>query len=156
MMEHEQVNDRCVALSTQCTKMTGRILAKMMRAFLQKMRAPHIKHGKQSLKSLAKQGISLADVEISGDNIGAFKKIARKYHVDYSLKKDASQEPPRWVVFFRTKDDKALESAFKEYARTTLKQKAPRESILEKLNRFREFAKSAPQKIIERIKDVVR
>jgi len=156
MMEHEQVNDRCVALSTQCTKMTGRVLAKMMQAYLKEMREPKVKRGKQSLASLKKQGADLADIEISGDNIGSFKKIAREYNVDYALKKDTSLEPPKWVVFFKAKDDKSLESAFKKYVRVTLKQKAPRESILAKLNRFKELARSAPQKIIERIKDVVR
>ena len=156
MNEHEQVNDRCVALSTRCTKMTGRILARMMRAFLKKMREPKVKHGAQSLKSLTKQGGSLADIEISGDNIGSFKKIARKYNVDFALKKDATLTPPRWVVFFKAKDDKALESAFKEYSRAILKEKSQKASILAKLDRFKELAKSIPQKAIERVKDAVR
>ena len=56
MMEHEQINDKCVALSARCSKMTGRVLAQMMRAFLKKAREPTIKHGKQSIKSLTKQG----------------------------------------------------------------------------------------------------
>ena len=155
-MEHEQINDRCVALSTRCTKMTGRVLARMMREFLKKAREPTVKHGKQSVRSLKKQGASLADVEISGDNIGSFKKVARKYEIDYALKKDASMEPPRWVVFFKAKDDKALESAFKEYSRAILKEKSPKASILAKLDRFKELAKSVPQKAIERVKDAVR
>jgi len=136
--------------------MTGRILASMMRTLLKKVREPAVKHGKQSLKSLAKQGGSLADVEISGDNIGSFKKIARKYNVDFALKKDASLSPPRWVVFFKAKDDKALESAFKEYSRTILKQKTPKTSILARLDRFKELVKSAPHRAIERVKDAVR
>jgi len=136
--------------------MTGRILARMMREFLKKAREPTVKHGKQSLKSLSKQGASLADVEISGENIGSFKKIARKYNVDVALKKDATLTPPRWVVFFKAKDDKALESAFKEYSRAILKEKSQKASILAKLDRFKELAKSIPQKAIERVKDAVR
>jgi len=136
--------------------MTGRVLARMMQAYLKKVCEPNVKRGKQSVKSLSKQGASLADVEISGDNIGSFKKIARKYNVDYALRKDASLAPPKWVVFFKAKDDKAIESAFKEYARTTLKLKAPKTSILARLDRFKELVKSAPQKMIERVKDAVR
>jgi len=128
----------------------------MMREFLKKAREPTIKHGQQSLKSLSKQGASLADVEISGENIGSFKKTAWKYKVDFALKKDATLTPPRWVVFFKAKDDKAMESAFKEYSRAILKQKAPKVSILARLDRLRELAKSVPQKAIERVKDVVR
>jgi len=84
MMEHEQINDKCVALSMNGAKMTGRMLAKAMVGFLKlggrtanKMLTPR---GEQSLKSLTKQGASLADIEITGENIGSFKRIARKYN----------------------------------------------------------------------------
>ncbi|MCL2798641.1 MAG: PcfB family protein, partial [Firmicutes bacterium] len=115
-MEHEHINDKNVALSVRGAKVTARLLAQAMQAFLKKAREPTYKHGKQSLKSLTKQGASLADIEISGDNIGSFKKIARKYNIDYSLKLDKAANPPRCVVFFKAKDSKALESAFKEYS----------------------------------------
>ena len=66
-MEHEQINDKTVALSIKTVKLTGRLLAKAMQAFLKKMQEPGQKHGKQSLKSLTKQGASLADIEIPSD-----------------------------------------------------------------------------------------
>ena len=154
MMEHEQINDRSVALSVKCAKMTGRTLAKAMEAFLKKAKEPHVKHGEQSLKSLSNQGASLADIEISGSNIGTFKKTARKYNIDFALKKDSSSDPPRWIVFFKAKDDKALDSAFKEYASKTLKQKSRKEPMLDKLVKSKELAKTAPQKVLERAKDL--
>jgi hypothetical protein len=120
---------------------TGRLLAKAMQAFLKKARAPNYKRGKQSLKSLTKQGASLADMEISADNIGSFKWIARKYNLDFTLKKDTLADPPRCVVFFKAKDSKALESAFKEYARFELKRKE-RPSMLKRLDRFKALAKT--------------
>ena len=101
-MEHEQINDKSVALSIRGAQMTGRVLARAMRVFLKKAREPTHKSGKQSLKSLSKQGATLADMEIPGD-VGAFKKIARKYNIDFALKKDASVDPPNWVVFFKAK-----------------------------------------------------
>ena len=156
MMEHEQINDKTVALSTRCVKMTGCTLAKMMEAFLKKAMQPHIKHGEQSLKSLTKQGASLADIEISGNNIGTFKKTARKYNIDFALKRDDSVHPPKWIVFFKTKDDKALDSAFKEYTAITLKQKTRKNSMLAKLEKFKGHAKTTPQKILEKTKNVFR
>ena len=156
MMEHEQINDKTVALSVRCVKMTARALAQAMEAFIKKAAQPHIKHGKQSLKSLTKQGSSLADIEISGENIGTFKKTARKYNIDFALKCDKSVNPPKWVVFFKAKDDKALDSAFKEYASITLKQKARKASMLAKLDNFKKLAISAPQKILEKVKDMIR
>ena len=119
------------------------MLAKAMQAFLKKMKEPSHKHGEQSIKSLSKQGASLADIDISGDNIGTFKKTARKYNVDFALQRDKSADPPRWVVFFKAKDDKALQSAFNEYSKIALKHKAHKPSMLTKLRNFRELAKTA-------------
>jgi hypothetical protein len=74
----EQINDKTVALSVKATKITGRLLAKAMQAFLRQARAsPKPKLGKQSIKSLTKQGASLSNIEITGDNIGDFKRIRR-------------------------------------------------------------------------------
>ena len=140
-MQHEQINDKTVALSIKSAKVTGRMLAKAMQAFLKKAREPTYKHGKQSLKSLTKQGASLSDLEISGDNIGSFTRIARKYNLDFSLQRDNAAEPPRCVVFFKAKDSKALESAFKEYSKIELKHKA-KTPMLKRLEKFKELAKS--------------
>jgi hypothetical protein len=141
MAQHEQVNDKAVALSIKGTKVTARLLAKAMQAFLKKARAPTYKRGKQSLKSLAKQGASLADIEISGENIGSFKRLARKYNLDFTLKKDTLADPPRCVVFFKAKDSKTLESAFKEYSRIELKHKN-KPPMLKRLEQFKEKAKA--------------
>jgi hypothetical protein len=154
-MEHEQINDKSVALSVRCVKMTGNTLAKAMQAFLKKAREPTQKHGKQSLKSLSKQGAPLADIPISGDNIGSFKRIARKYNVDFALRKDDSTQPPNWVVFFKAKDDKAIQSAFNEYSKAMLKHKS-KPSMLKRLEHFKEIVKQAPQKVIDKFKDIVR
>ena len=142
-MEHEQIIDKSVAICVSGVKITGRLLAKAMRAFLEKPKGPSHKHGEQSLKSLAKQGASLTDIEISGDNIGTFKKTARKYNVDFALKCDKSENPPKWVVFFKAKDDKALEAAFNEYSKLTLRQKAAKPPMLAKLRNLKELARSA-------------
>jgi translation initiation factor 2B subunit (eIF-2B alpha/beta/delta family) len=142
MMEHEQINDKSVALSIRGAKMTANALAGAMRAFLKKAREPTVKHGEQSLKSLSKQGSSLADIEISGENIGSFKRIARKYNIDFALRKDATKDPPHWVVFFKAKDSKAIESAFKEYSAIELKHKKVKTPMLKRLEKFKELAKS--------------
>jgi hypothetical protein len=140
-MEHEQINDKSIARSVKATKRTGRFLAQAMQKFLKKARVATFKTGKQSLKSLSKQGAPLADIPISGDNIGSFKRIARKYNVDFALKKDDSTQPPNWIVFFKAKDDKAIQSAFGEYSKAILKHK-DKPSMLKRLDKFKALAKS--------------
>ena len=147
-MVQEYVDDKTVALSVKATKITGRLLAKAMEAFLRKARAsPKAKVGKQSIKSLTKQGASLTNIEINGDNIGDFKRVARKYNVDFALKKDSSETPPKWMVFFKAKDADALTAAFKEYSKATLKVKE-KPNFLAKIALFKQKAKdlAAPAK----------
>jgi len=151
----EQINDKTVALSTKAARMTAQTLERMIRIYLQnrkgaknKKHTKEPKHGKQSLNSLQKHGVSLSNVEISGDNIGSFNKIARKYNLDFTLKKDDSNSPPRWYVFFKAKDDKALEAAFKEYSKLELPLKAKKPTILERIVQLKKIikTKSAPVK----------
>ena len=54
-MEHEHINDRSVAICVRGAKMTGRLLAQAMQAFLKKLKEPSYQHGEQSLKSLTKR-----------------------------------------------------------------------------------------------------
>lgn len=136
---HEEVNQKTVALSIKATKITGRLLAKAMQAFLKKAREPTITHGKQSVRSLTKQGASLTNIPIDGDNIGSFTRTARKYNVDFALKRDNSETPPKWMVFFKAKDADALMSALKEYSKIQLREKARKPSLLDRLAQAKEL-----------------
>ena len=145
----EQVNERSVALCSRGAKMTGRMLAKMMQEYLRhvqrmknKVKTKEPKHGKQSLNSLKKHGASLADIEITGENIGSFNRTARRHNLDFALKKDDSVDPPNWIVFFKSKDDKALDSAFKEYSKSILNQKTKKPSLKERIAKFKEMLKT--------------
>ena len=63
-----------------------------------------------------------------------FERVARKYGIDYSLKKDSATTPPRYLVFFRARDVDVMTAAFKEYAGISAeKEKKPKMSIRKKL-----------------------
>ena len=139
-MIQEHIDDKTIALTVKATKITGRLLAQAMRAFLKKMKEPKKpKFGKQSLKSLQKHGASLSDIEITGDNIGSFNKIARKHNVDFALKKDSSETPPKWMVFFKAKDADAITASFNEYGKIQLKQKNRKPSLMAALEKAKEL-----------------
>ena len=149
-MQHEQVNERVVALGIKSVKLTSHVFAKAMQDFIKKAREPTFKHGKQSIKSLTKQGTSLADAEIDGTNIASFKRIARKYNIDFALKRDTASTESRWIVFFKAKDSSAIESAFKEYGKVVLNYRNQKPSILAKLKKFKELARSATSPVKNR------
>ena len=58
-------------------------------------------HGKQSLRQLKKDGSALSNIEITDANIGLFRPCAKKYDIDYTLRKDSSTHPPRYIVIFQ-------------------------------------------------------
>jgi hypothetical protein len=139
----EQINEKTVALSIKGAKLTGRMLAKAMQAFLKKMREPPKgKPGKVSMRSLRRDGASLTNIEVDDPGIKRFNKIARKHNVRFHTKIDRSKEPPLGVVFFKAKDGKAMDSAFKEYTALEIKhEKTRKPSMLAKLAKFKELAK---------------
>ena len=137
-MVQEDVNQKTVAISVKATKLTGRLLAKAIAAALRKMRqARDSPHGKQTVKQLAQQNAGMQSIEVTEDNIGSFEKYARKYGVDFALKRD-NGTPPKWLVFFKARDADALTAAFTEFSRDTLK-RANRPSVLEAMRSFKEL-----------------
>ena len=75
--------------------------------------------GKQSLDKLMKQNVQLSNIEITDGNIKSFERVAKKYSIDFSLKKDVTADPPRYYVFFKARDADVMTAAFKEYTGQT-------------------------------------
>ena len=97
-------------------------------------------HGKQTLKQLMKQNAGVSNIEITKDNIKAFESTAKKYGIDFALKKDATENPPRYLVFFKARDADALTAAFKEFSAKKLSREQ-KPSIRKALAAFRDKAK---------------
>ena len=138
----DEVNEKVVALSIKGSKLTAEMLQKAMKALLAKGKQ-HISqtpHGKQTLKQLMKQGAGVSNIEITDGNIKAFESTAKKYGIDYALKKDATETPPRYLVFFKGRDADVLTAAFKEFSAKKLTQEQ-KPSIRKVLAAFRDKAK---------------
>lgn len=71
---------------------------------------------------------------------------------DLQVKEDRSQEPPRYLVFFKARDGDALTAAFKEYSAAMAK-KAERPSMLELLAKMKVFVASLPRKVREKAQE---
>ena len=113
----EEVENRTVALAVSTTRMTGRVLKVALIKLLAEMkksrdRPPQVPHGKQTVKELIGQNAGISNIEITDKNIKSFEPVARKYGVDYALKKDTTGEKPKYLVFFKARDADALTAAF--------------------------------------------
>lgn len=147
----EEVESRTVTLIVSGTKFTGRMLKDAISKYmahrkdkkLQKSRDSPVKPcGKQTVKQLVGQNQGVANIEINDPDIRDFERIARKYGVDYAIKKDRSTSPPKYLVFFKARDADALTAAFSEYSSKKV-QKQERPSVLKKLAQFKDMVKNA-------------
>ena len=120
----DEVNEKTIALYIKTGTLTAQTLQKAMKAILSKGKKQLAKppQGKQSLKQLMKQNAGVSNIEITKDNIKAFESTAKKYGIDFSLKKDSTETPPRYLVFFKGRDADALTAAFKEFSAKKLTQ----------------------------------
>ena len=151
----DEVNEKTIALYIKTGKLTAQTLQKAMKAILSKgkkqlAKQPQgkqslkhdkqkIPHGKQSLKQLMKQNAGVSNIEITEGNIKAFESTAKKYGIDFALKKDATESPPRYLVFFKGRDADVLTAAFKEFSAKKLTQEK-KPSIRKLLSTLKEAA----------------
>ena len=100
------MNEKTVSLCIRCGKVTANLLkAAMVKALAkmeqekkqqgqkisqkqpQKEKEDKTYKGKQSLDKLMKQNAQLSNIEITDGNIKSFKRVAKKYSIDFSLEK---------------------------------------------------------------------
>ena len=141
----EEVENRTVTLVISATKLTGRVLKAAVAKFLahqkakiaEKKRAGPVKPtGKQTVKQLVGQNQGVSNIEVTERNIKGFDRVARKYGVDYAIKKDKTGEIPRYLVFFKARDADALTAAFTEYTGKKAKAKE-KPSVIQMLRALR-------------------
>ena len=154
----EEVENRTLTLVVSGTKFTGRLFKAAISKYMAHRRekklnkqrgrdSPVTPKGKQTqtVKQLIGQNQGVSNIEINDPSIRDFERIARKYGVDYAVKKDRSTSPPKYLIFFKARDADALTAAFSEYTQKKVKKadRSERPSVLEKLAQFKELVKSA-------------
>ena len=151
----EEVTQKTIALSMKTGKLTAQVLLAELKKYLQHRAKSKntLHHSQQSLKQLKKHGVALSNIEITEANIGAFKPCAKKYGMDFTLRKDKTTQPPHYVVIFKSKDADNLEQAFREFTAKTLS-KDQRPSIRKVLSAVKQkVAAQTKQRAKEKIEE---
>ena len=141
----EEIEHKTVNLAISTTKLSARTLLRGMQ-FLLRQYDKHASQGKQSMKRLVRQNRGVSSVEISKTGIRGLERYAKKYGIDYAIRKDSSEVPPRYLVFFKAPDAEAFHSAFKEYSASLLN-KDKRPSVLARLHELVQAAAELPGKV---------
>lgn len=134
----EEVTQKTIALVFKSSRLTADVLKKAMKMYLEHRRqGKQAAHGKIAVKDLVGQGAGVSSIEVTDNNIKSFERVAGKYNVDFSVKKDKTVSPPKYLVFFKGKDTDVITQAFKEFVKVNEK-KHNRISVKEKLAAFKE------------------
>ena len=151
----EEVENKTLTLVINGSKFTGRMFKDAIVRYMahrkevkhqkrQKRESAVTPHGKQTVKQLVEQGAGVQNIEITDKNIKSFERVARKYGVDFALKKDPAEG--KYLVFFKSRDADALNAAFAEYTAKTMHRSTPKKpSLLARLSHFKEVAKQMDQ-----------
>ena len=136
----EEVDSKTVALVINSAKLTGRLFIAAIRKFLKhnKNKNAVIPHGKQTVKQLIGQNQGVTTFESNDIDVKGFERYARKYGVDYAIKKVRDDTgKAKFIVFFKGRDKDAIDTAMREYvAKAMSSEKKP--SIQKKLQEMRE------------------
>ena len=152
---NEEVNQRVISLSIRAAKLTADVLARALQMLIEaeRRKSHEYSHGKQSLKHLMEQNAGATSIEVDEGNIKSFDRVARKYHIDYAVKKDRSTSPPKYMVFFKGRDQDTMTMAFREFVDKNTKQheKQPFEHVLKK---FKELSQTLNKnRVLEKTKN---
>jgi hypothetical protein len=145
----EEVEQKTFNIVVSTTKLTARTILNAGRTALQQYQSKLLadkSSGKQSVRMLLRQNRGVSSVEIDKTNIKGFERYAKKYGIDYAIRKDTSEVPPRYLVFFKAPDAEAFHSAFKEYSASLLN-KDKRPSVLARLHELVQAAAELPGKV---------
>jgi len=149
MNVQEEVEQKTFNIVVSTTKLTARTILNAGRTALQQYQSKLLadkSSGKQSVRMLLRQNRGVSSVEIDKTNIRGFERYAKKYGIDYAIRKDNSEVPPRYLVFFKAPDAEAFHAAFKEYSASLLN-KTKRPSVLAMLHELVQTAAEFPGKV---------
>ena len=141
----EEIEQKSFNLMISTTKLTARTVLNAEKAAI-RLYQSKASQGKQSVRTLLRQNRGVSSVEISKTSIKGFERYAKKYGIDYAIRKDSSEVPPRYLVFFKAPDAEAFQAAFKEYSASLLS-KSKRPSVLAKLHELVQAAAELPGKV---------
>ena len=170
----EEIENRTVNLVITTSKLTVRTLMDGIRRFInqsgvqtrvsreriakaevrarQKAEGPH---GKQTVKQLIRHGNGLKRIPVQGERLKEFERVLKRYGVDFAIMKEAQPESPRFLVFFKAKDEEVLSSVLADCTRRQMEHDDPnRISVMKLLEAMKEKVAAIPRKDRMKEKDL--
>ena len=92
----EEIEQKTFNIMISTTKLSARTVLRAVKAAF-RLYQSKASQGKQSVRTLLRQNRGVSSVEISKTGIRGLERYAKKYGIDYAIRKDTSEVPPRSV-----------------------------------------------------------
>lgn len=114
----------------------------------------HPTSGRQSIKTLIKQGQGVSSIPLADEGLERFSENRKEIWSGFAVVKDREKSPPVYTVFFKAKDTDAVTRILQDYsAKQSKKPSVAKTSVLEKLKKFKEIVAAIPKKVAEKKKE---
>ena len=149
-MVNEEVTRQVIAIAKKGNITSAKAILKLMQMLMKeaakkgKTVKEYIQEKKPvTVKDLVKKG-KVETLELNDVDLKNLKRDLNKNGVKFSIKKDLTTGNK--IVFFQAKDEKVMEQAFKEAVAKFAGKDKKKESVIDKLNHFKEKVKNTPQR----------
>lgn len=133
----EEIENKTLSLIINTSKFTERTLAT---AFAKALKLGWNKakehyqakpQGRQSVKQLIGQNQGVEQTALADrQEVKSFDRYARKYGVDYAIRRGRAEDgAPRYIVFFKARDRAAIDQAMRAYANDFLDRKREKQTM---------------------------
>ena len=92
----EEIEQKSCNIMISTTKLSARTVLRAVKAAF-RLYQSKASQGKQSVRTLLRQNRGVSSVEISKTGIRGLERYAKKYGIDYAIRKDTSEVPPRYL-----------------------------------------------------------
>ena len=102
-----------------------------------------------------KHSNGLKRVPVQGEHLKEFERVLKRYGVDFAVMKETKADSPRFLVFFKAKDEEVLSSVLADCTRRQMEKVAmKRPSVLKLLESMKEKVAAIPRKDRMKEKDL--
>lgn len=144
----KDISEDMVAIAIKGAKITENVFKSAM---VQALKQKEFRNtGKHRVNTLLKDGSSLQSIEINEQNIKSFEQSARKFDINYALKKE--RVSGTYLVFFKGKDIEQVYNAFSDYAKNHIQQEKDKPSVIKQIEGIKKEQALTKQPELERNK----
>ena len=116
----DEVQSKAVKITYNGVEITSKVISNLIKSYLQA--SAKQAYGKQSLKKLNRKGNALDSIPVTNADLKGLHRELKSYGVDYSARKSNSVKDT-YEVYFKGTDITQIQSALKNYAAKSLKQR---------------------------------